>query len=102
MFLDRKIPQIRRINKILPLYKGRGDAKCCSSCKSIKLLEHGIKVVERVFEKWLRKSVEIDKMLMGFMPEKGTIDAIFLLRQMMKCEVAERQLYNICRLGKNI
>ena len=40
-------------------------------CAVIKLLEHGIKVMERIFKKQLRKQVENDKMQIGFMPEKA-------------------------------
>ena len=48
-----------------------------------------MKVVERIFEKRLRKQVKIDKIQMGFIPQKGTIDATFLVRQIMdKYDVA--------------
>ena len=42
-----------------------------------KLLEHGMKVTERIFEKQLSKQVEIDEMQMGFIPGKDKIDANF-------------------------
>ena len=61
-------------------------AKCrgTRSYKRVKLLKHGMKVVERIFEKRLRKQVKIDEIQMRFIPQKGTIDAIFLVRQIMK------------------
>ena len=37
-----------------------------------KLLEHGTKVIERIFERTLLKVVELDEMHMGFMPGRGT------------------------------
>ena len=40
-----------------------------------------MKVVERMFEKRLRRLVSVDEMQFGFMPEKGTTDAVFILRR---------------------
>ena len=36
-----------------------------------------MKVIERVFERRMREIVEIDKRQFGFMPGRGTTDAIF-------------------------
>ena len=63
---------------MIPLYKGKGDVLTCSSSQGIKLLEHGMKVTERVFERKLRQRVDIDKMQFGFRPGTGTTDAIFV------------------------
>jgi len=53
-----------------------------------------MKVIERVFVKRLRRVIDIDEMQMGFMPGKGTIEAIFIIRQMMeKYEAAGRNLF---------
>ena len=49
------------------VYKGKGDALTCSSYRGIKLLEHAMKVLERVIEGRLRKIVRIDSMQFGFM-----------------------------------
>ena len=67
---------------VVPLYKDKGNVLECGNYRTIKLLEHGMKVVERVFEKRLRKMVEITKEQYGFVAGKGTIDAIFILRQL--------------------
>jgi len=87
------MPESWKKSDLIPVYKGKGDVRSCGNYRSIKLLEHGMKVIERVFVKRLRKVVDIDKMQMGFMPGKGTIDAIFIIRQMMeKYEAAGRNL----------
>ena len=52
----------------------------CGSYRGIKLLEHAMKVVERIFEHRIRQQIEID-MQFGFMKGKGTTDAIFMARQ---------------------
>ena len=44
---------------VVSLYKGKGNVLECGKYRTIKLLEHGMKVVERVFKKRLRKMVEI-------------------------------------------
>ena len=43
-----------------------------------------MKVIERVFERRIREKVKIDAMQFGFMPGKGTTDAIFTVRQMLQ------------------
>ena len=63
------------------MYKGKGNVLECGNYRTIKLLEHGMKVVERVFEKRLRKMVEIREDQYGFVAGKETVDAIFILRQ---------------------
>jgi len=49
----------------------------CGSYRVIKLLEHAMKVIKRVFDRRIREKVKIDAMQFGFMPRKGTTDACF-------------------------
>ena len=51
---------------------------------TIKMLEHEMKVVERVFEKRLRKMIEIIEEQNGFLAGIGTTDAIVILRQLQQ------------------
>ena len=44
------------------------------------MLEHAMKVVERIFEDRIRQQIDIDDMQFGFMKGKGTTDAIFIVR----------------------
>ena len=48
----------------------------------MKFLEHGMKVVERLLEKMCCRIVTVSEMQFGFMPEIGTIDAVFVLRRL--------------------
>src|SRR3989442_518921 len=66
------------------VYKGNGNDLECSSYRGIKLLEHVLKVLERVIEARLRKTVKVDEMQFGFSPGKGTTDAIFIVRQVQE------------------
>ena len=79
---------------ILPIYKGKRDPMECGSYRGIKLLEHAMKVVERIFEHRIRQQIEVDDMQFGFMKGKGTTDAIFTVRQMQEnFRVKGKKLY---------
>ena len=43
-----------------------GDPMECESYRGIKLLEHAMKVVERIFEDRIRQHIDIDDMQFGF------------------------------------
>ena len=60
-------------------YMGKGDPLVSGSYRAIKLLEQPMKVLERVLENRIRCQVSIDNMQFGFMPGKGTTDAIFIM-----------------------
>jgi len=73
------IPEDWKSSVVLPVYKGKGDPMECGSYRGIKLLEHAMKVVERIFEDRIRQLIDIDDMQFGFMKGIGTTDAIFIL-----------------------
>ena len=56
----------------------KGDPVKCGSFRGIKLLEHAVKVVERILEYKIRQWIDIHDMQFGFMEGKGTTDAILL------------------------
>jgi len=70
------IPQDWQSSVVLPIYKGKGDPMECGSYTGIKLLEHAMKVVKRIFEHRIWQQTEIDDMQFGFAKGKGTTDAI--------------------------
>src|SRR5207244_8884791 len=74
---------------MISIYKGKGDAMECGSYRGIKLLEHAMKVFERVTEARVRDRVKIDNMQFGFSPGKGTPDAIFIVRQLQEKYLAK-------------
>jgi len=66
----------------------------CASYGGIKLLEHTMKVVERIFEYRIRQQIYVDDMQIGFMKGKVASDAIFIVRQMQeKFEAKGKKLY---------
>jgi len=78
------IPEDWKSSVILTIYKGKGDPMECGSYRGIKLWEHAMKVVKRIFEHRIRQQIEVDDMQFGFMKGKGTTDAIFIVRQMQE------------------
>jgi len=88
------IPEDWKSSAVLPIYKGKGDPMECGSYRGIKLLEHAMKVVERIFEHRIRQQTEIDNKQFGFMKGKGNTDAIFMARQMQEnFRVKGKKLY---------
>ena len=67
---------------VVPTFKGKGDIWNCSCYGAVKLLEHGMKVVEKVLEKRLHRIVTVDEMQFAIMSERGTINAVFILRRL--------------------
>ena len=43
-----------------------------------------MKIVEKVLERRIRTLVDLDEMQFGFMPGRGTIDALFILRMVQE------------------
>ena len=78
------MPEDWKQSEIVPIYKQKGDPLECGNYRGIKLLEHGMKILENIIEGRLRKTVEIDPMQFGFMPGRGTIDAIFTFQQIQE------------------
>ncbi|XP_046851166.1 uncharacterized protein LOC124444598 [Xenia sp. Carnegie-2017] len=56
-----KMPSTWRKSLVVPLYKGKGAATVCGNYRTIKLIEHALKIVERVFERRLREVVRMGK-----------------------------------------
>ena len=74
------IPKDWKSSVILPIYKGKGDPTECEAYRGIKLLEHAMQTVERIFEHRIRQQIEVDDMQFGLMKGKGTTDAIFTVK----------------------
>ena len=84
LLVGERMPEEWRRSFLIPIYKNKRDAQCCGNYKEIKLMSHTMKVWERIIEARLRDRVEISKEQYGFMPGKGTTDAMFALRMLME------------------
>ena len=59
---EGSIPEDWKSSVVFPVYKGKGDPMECGSYSGIKLLEHAMKVIERIFEHRIRQQIVIDDM----------------------------------------
>ena len=78
------MPEEWKTSVVVPIFKGKGDVMDCGAYRGVKLQEHAMKIVEKVLEKRIRELVKVDNMQFGFMPGKGTTDALFILRRMQE------------------
>ena len=94
LLMGERMPEEWRRSVLIPIYKNKRDAQCCGNYRGIKLMSHTMKVWERIIETRLRDRVEISKQQYGFMPGKGTTDAMFALRMLIeKYEEGQRELH---------
>ena len=68
----------------------------CASYRGIKLLKLGMKRVESLLEKRLKRLVEVDQMKFGFMHGRSTVDAMFIFRRMQESYLEKNGKLFIC------
>ena len=89
-----KVPIDWEQSFIVYLYKGKGDALERGNYRGLKLTEQVMKVLERTVDGLIRQVVSIDDSQFGFVPGRGTTDAIFVIRQLQeKYLAANKRLY---------
>ena len=90
----RGMPDEWKTSVVVLIFKGKGDVMSCGSYRGVKLLEHAMKIVERVLKRRIRTLVNLNEMQFGFMPGKGTVDAIFIVRRMQEeYQKKDKKLY---------
>ena len=76
---DGKVPTDWEQSFIVCLYKGKGDALDRGNYRGLKLTEQAMKILERIVDGLIRQVVSIDNSQFGFVPGRGTTDAIFVV-----------------------
>ncbi|AQK92258.1 Retrovirus-related Pol polyprotein LINE-1 [Zea mays] len=84
IFRTNRMPDEWRRSTLVPIFKNKGDVQSCTNYRGIKLMSHTMKLWERVIEHRLRKMTSVTQNQFGFMPGRSTMEAIFLLRQLME------------------
>ena len=84
VLLGKGMPDEWQTSVLVPIFKGKGDVRNCNTYRGVKLLEHAMKIVERVLDRIIRELVNSDSMQFGFMPGRGTTDALFVVRRMQE------------------
>ena len=83
LLMGERMPEEWR-SVLISIYKNKGDAQCYENYREKKLINHRMRVWERIIEARLRDNVEISKQQYGFMPAKGTTDTMFALRMLIE------------------
>ena len=68
---------------IVPIVKEKGDIQDCGNYRGINMISHTMKIWERIIDRRLREETSIEEQF-GFMPGRGTTDAIFATRQVIE------------------
>ena len=91
---DGKVPSDWEQSFIVCLYKGKWGALERGNYRGLKLTEQVMKILERIVDGLIRQLVSIDDSQFCFVPGRGTIDAIFVVRQLQeKYLAANKRLY---------
>ena len=78
------MPEEWRDSVIVPIFKEKRDIQDCGNYIGINMIYHTMKIWERIIDRRLREETSIGKEQFGFMPGRGTSDAIFAARQVME------------------
>ena len=54
VFDGKGMPEEWKTSVVVPIFKGKGDVMDCGAYRRVKLLEHAMKIVERVLENRIR------------------------------------------------
>ena len=76
-----QMPSVWRQSILIIISKGKGDIEECNNHRGIKLLSHTFKIWERVVDRRMIQCTNIHESQFGFMPDRSTTDATFILKQ---------------------
>ena len=83
IFEQEEMPEECRGSVIVPIFKAKEDIQDCGNYRGIKMISHTMKIWERIIDRRLREETSIGEEQFGFMPGRGTTDAIFAARQVI-------------------
>ena len=81
---EEQMPEEWKKREIIPIYKQKGDPLECGNFTGIKLLEHGMKMFEKILARRLKKLITVYNMQFGFSPGKATTDAVLIIQQLQE------------------
>ena len=84
IFEQEKMPEQWRDSVIVPIFKEKRDNQDCVNSICIKMISHTMKIWERINDRRLSEETSIGEEQFGFMPGRGTTDAIFAARQVIE------------------
>jgi hypothetical protein len=84
IFRSNSMPDEWRRGTLVPIFKNKEEIQSCTNYRGIKLMSHTMKLWEKVIEHRMRGMMHITMNQFGFMPGRSTMEAIFLIRQVME------------------
>ena len=81
------------LSYIINLFKGKEDVLLRRNCKSLKLEEQVMKVLEHVLNIIIRKQVSFDEMQLGFINRRGATAVIFIIRQLQEKYMLKKKIH---------
>jgi hypothetical protein len=79
---------------LVPIFKNKGGVQSCTNYQGIKLMGHTMKLWEMIIEHRLRGVTNVTENQFDFMPGRSTMEAIFLIRQLIeKCRKQKKDLH---------
>jgi hypothetical protein len=84
IFRFNKMPDEYGRSILVSIFKNKGDVQSSTNYQGIKLMSHTMKSWKRIIEHCLRGVTNIIENQFGFMPGRSTMEAIFLIRQLME------------------
>jgi hypothetical protein len=84
IFRSNKMPDEWRRSILVPIFKNKEDIQSYTNYGVIKFMSYTMNLWERVIEHRLRKLTIVSKIQFGFMLGRSTIEAIFLIRQLIE------------------
>jgi hypothetical protein len=96
IFGSNKMSDEWRRSILVSIFKNKGDVQSCTNYRGVKLMSHTMKLWERIIEHRLRGVTNVNKNQFDFMPERSTIEAIFLIKQLMeRCREQKKDLHMV-------
>ena len=81
---QEEMPEEWRDSVVVPIVKEKGDIQDCGNYRGIKIISHTMKIWEGIIDRRLREETSRGEEQFGFMPGRGTTDAIFAARQLIE------------------
>ena len=88
------MPDEWQTSVLVSVFKEKGDVRNRNTYRGVNVLEHAMKIVERVLER-IREVVNIDTMQFGLMPGRETTGALFVVRRIQE-EYWDKKKWYMC------
>jgi hypothetical protein len=95
IYRSNKMPEDWRRSILVSIYKNKEDIQSCTNYRGIKLISHSMKLWERVIELRLRGTTRVSTNQFSFIPGRSTIEAIFLIKQVMERFREQKDLHMV-------